>query len=160
MNHSSSSNSGGDDLIGALDAEVRRMLPGGGRGRGKHLLSDSAAPETSNSTTTADPTIDTPGADRRRMLPGGGRGHGKRLLSQSAAQHMGLTASAPAAAAVQPSFFRTAHSRASKPNSRSRVQPRSLRLPVKPWSQCSWWEKIMGLIEALPRINDNKRWCW
>jgi hypothetical protein len=59
---------------------------------------------------------------------------------------------------VQPAGFRTGHSRASKPNSSSRVELRSVR-PGKPRFQCSWWELLRGFLEILARLNDTKNWC-
>jgi hypothetical protein len=160
------------------------MLPGGGRGGGKRLQSSSAAPAASSSS-TADSTAETPGAAERRMLPGGGRGGGKRLLSASNST-IGVSASYSSTHGLnlpgvsrmlpgggrgggkrllqQPPGRRTALSLASVSvgSSPHRVQPRSSRTGahhVPQRSKCSWWERVVSLLELLVRANENRKWC-
>jgi hypothetical protein len=137
---------------------VPRELPGGGRGGGKRLMSPMTPPAAHSGNTTAaavaaaGTTADTGvEAAAPRELPAQGRDGGKRLMSQSTSP----------GAALPPAAFRTGPSRGSgfAAAGAPRVQPRAVRLRTKPWSQCTWWEKIMGLVEALARINEDKSWC-
>lgn len=129
-----------------------RVLPGGARGH--KLLSVSNSTLVHNSTFTAVEGVNQ--QDMARVLPGAGRDGGRKQLLSVNDCNVKPPASHGTAPAVRPSVHQqTGWLRP------VRMQPKSVRQQHQrgSWAKCSWWNKIMTLVDAVMRVQGRRKRC-